>query len=109
MRSFGTPTTEAGIAFWNAQLATRAKSFKASKSGSEVILSDTAKPWNTVINNPKAFGAKDDICVVCEGTPDQVCGVVPDQKCIWYNTYHPGTAIHKEIAKQVAKDIKGWL
>lgn len=109
MRSFGGPTTEDAVAFWNNQLPSRIENFTAGKAGSDVTLTDTSRPWNTAIDNPPASGAQDDICTICQGAPDETCGVVEEQKCLWYNSYHPGTTIHKLIADEVDKDLEGWL
>lgn len=62
------------IATYNAMIASRAASFKASNSGVTTYVLDTTTPFMTALNNPKAYGANDATCFDASGTT-----------CLWWN------------------------
>ncbi|OIW22997.1 hypothetical protein CONLIGDRAFT_687074 [Coniochaeta ligniaria NRRL 30616] len=84
------------ITLWNSQLLTRVTAFLTSSPEANITLVDTQEPWNTVIADPKSYGAPDATCVNANG-----------KSCLWYNSYHPGQAIHKVVAQAVASALKG--
>lgn len=109
MKSIGETTTQAGIAFWNDQLQSRIDNFKGTKEGVDVTLADPWRAWAGAVGYPPVWGAEDATCVVCPGAPDQTCGLVEEQTCLWYNSYHPGTAIHLQMANEVSEKLEGWM
>jgi len=84
------------ITYWNSQLPTRVSAFLTANAEANITLVDTQGPWNTVIADPKSYGAPDATCVNANG-----------KSCLWYNSYHPGQAIHKVVAQAVASALKG--
>lgn len=71
--------------------------FKAKNAGVRAYVFNTTQPFNTVLDNPKAYGAQDATCYSTTGT-----------QCLWFNDYHPGTAIHKKVAAGVAALVGKW-
>lgn len=90
-------TTEiAAIAKYNDLIATRLEEFAAANEGVNGKVIDTAKPFNTALDDPTAYGAPDADCYDDDGT-----------SCLWFNDYHPGIAINKLVAQAVADAWKG--
>jgi phospholipase/lecithinase/hemolysin len=58
-------------------------------------LFDTTPTFDTVLNNPTAYGAPDATCVNGDG-----------KSCLWADTYHPGLVIHELLAKALVKAVK---
>ena len=56
------------IAQFNTLLQSKATSFQTSNKGSKVYVFDTQVPFNTALNNPTAYGAKDASCYDASGT-----------------------------------------
>jgi phospholipase/lecithinase/hemolysin len=84
------------ISNWNAQLPTRVASFKTANPEANVTIVDTSPPWEAALANPKAYGAPDATCTNSNG-----------KSCLWFNSYHPGTAIQKLVAQAVAAALNG--
>jgi phospholipase/lecithinase/hemolysin len=81
---------------YNSLLASRLAAFKAANSGVTGVIIDTSVPFNTAIANPTAYGAPNATCYNADGA-----------SCLWFNNYHPGIAINKLVAEDVAKAWKG--
>jgi phospholipase/lecithinase/hemolysin len=79
------------VARYNQLLTQGVTAFKANYSGVTTYLYDTTVPFNTALNNPTSYGAKDATCYNSDGVT-----------CLWWNDYHPGQAIHKLVAQGVA-------
>jgi phospholipase/lecithinase/hemolysin len=80
------------IAAYNKALTERATSFASSNAGTKVVVFDTKPTFDDAVKNFKSYGAKDATCL---GGND----------CLWTDTYHAGTAIHKALAKNFVKGI----
>ncbi|KAF4998608.1 hypothetical protein FGRMN_2934 [Fusarium graminum] len=80
------------IVSYNKELTERAASFASSHSGTQVTVFDTKPTFETAVKNFKSYGAKDSTCY---GGND----------CLWTDTYHAGTSIHKALAKNFAAGI----
>ncbi|RPB15520.1 hypothetical protein P167DRAFT_533305 [Morchella conica CCBAS932] len=78
------------IADYNSQLVSRTATWKAGKTGTTVWQFDTQPAFNQVISNPAAYGYVD-ATTVCQTST-----------CMWYDTFHPSSALHKVVAEQVA-------
>ncbi|KAK4168475.1 SGNH hydrolase-type esterase domain-containing protein [Cladorrhinum sp. PSN259] len=81
---------------FNSQLAARLEVFKQSKGDVQAAVIDSAGAIETAMANPKAYGA-----------PDATCQNKNGKSCLWWDALHPGTAIHKLLAGDVAKAFKG--
>jgi phospholipase/lecithinase/hemolysin len=81
----------AAVQRYNQLLGQAVTAFKGNYSGVQTWLYDTTGPFNTALNNPTAYGAKDATCYNSDGV-----------SCLWWNDYHPGLAIHKLVAQGVA-------
>lgn len=87
--------TEVGvIKLFNNALATKLADFFAEKKDATYVLVDTHVGFNAAIQDPKKYGARDATCYNSDG-----------KTCLWYNDYHPGTAIQREVARGV---VAGW-
>lgn len=84
------------ITQYNDLLVSNLASFVESNSGSTGVVVDTQAPFNTVINDPTAYGAANATCYDDDGTT-----------CVWWNNYHPAMAIHKLVAEAVAAAFSG--
>ncbi|KAL1866429.1 hypothetical protein VTK73DRAFT_4734 [Phialemonium thermophilum] len=89
---------QAAIAQYNQALADRLAAFAATATAGAVTAKvvDTTVPFNTAINDPKAYGAPDATCYNSDG-----------KSCLWFNDYHPGIAIQKLVAQAVVDAWKG--
>ncbi|KAF4995846.1 hypothetical protein FDECE_12679 [Fusarium decemcellulare] len=81
-----------GITAYNKALSTRVAAFKSSNSGVKALVFDTKPSFDTVVNAPASYGAKD---ATCYGSSD----------CLWTDTYHAGGAIHKLVAQNFVKGV----
>ncbi|KAF2205161.1 hypothetical protein GQ43DRAFT_362971, partial [Delitschia confertaspora ATCC 74209] len=84
------------ISQYNNLLASHAASYFSGKSGATYVVVDTLAPFNTAIDNPTKYGAKDAKCYNSDG-----------KTCLWFNDYHPGMAIQELVAKNVVASWKG--
>ena len=82
---------------YNAALTRRVEAFTKANAGVKVAVVDTTKPFMEAINDPKNFGATDATCFDASGT-----------KCLWWNDYHPGLAIHRLVARAFSVALGGW-
>ncbi|KLU82816.1 fungal cellulose binding domain-containing protein [Magnaporthiopsis poae ATCC 64411] len=75
-------------------------SFKAANADLSVaVFVDTAAPFNEALDHPTAYGAPNATCVNDNGF-----------SCLWYDTYHPATQIHRLVALAVAKAVgRPWF
>ncbi|KAF4447065.1 hypothetical protein F53441_9364 [Fusarium austroafricanum] len=89
------------IELYNRMLAIERIRFEHRNPGSKVLIVDTWKAFNKAINDPKKYGAPDATCFNSDG-----------KSCLWFNDYHPGIAINKLVAEQVATELErnkfGW-
>lgn len=69
------------IAEYNSLLASGLANFTSTNTGVTARLLNTTIPFQTVIDDPQAYGAANATCYDADGTT-----------CIWYNDYHPGQA-----------------
>lgn len=81
------------IASFNAKLANAAKAWSQRNWGTTVKVIDTQGPFNTALNHPTAYGAN---------ATGATCFDSDGVTCLWWNNYHPGQAIQKLVAKNVA-------
>jgi phospholipase/lecithinase/hemolysin len=79
------------VVLYNQLLTQAVQQWRSETSGVSTWIFDTTTPFETVINDPTAYGAPDNLCYNADGV-----------SCIWYNNYHPGQAIHKLIAQGLA-------
>ncbi len=84
------------ITNWNGQLPERIEKFKSANADASVTTVDTQAPFNTAIASPKDYGAPNADCTNSNG-----------KSCLWFNSYHPGTAIQKLVGQAVAAAFKG--
>ncbi|KUI67717.1 Thermolabile hemolysin [Cytospora mali] len=84
------------IAEYNDLLASGLANFTSTNSGVTAKLIDTSIAFQTAIDNPTAYGAPNATCYDSDGTT-----------CLWYNDYHPGIAINKLVAEEVATAWNG--
>ncbi|KAK5733629.1 hypothetical protein LTS12_026895 [Elasticomyces elasticus] len=75
------------ITEYNEALRNIVEAFTSSYSDVHTYILDTDAPFMEAINNPMAYQASDATCSDSSGT-----------KCLWWNNYHPGQAIHKLVA-----------
>ncbi|EAW11689.1 uncharacterized protein ACLA_093880 [Aspergillus clavatus NRRL 1] len=80
---------------YNDLIAKNLKQFKKKNSGITAKIVDTHAPFNTALDNPTAYGAKNATCFNEDG-----------KSCLWFNDYHPGIAIHDLTAQAVASAWK---
>jgi phospholipase/lecithinase/hemolysin len=85
---------------YNKQLAQRAKKFTQTHRGSEAIVYDTSKVFNTLMNNDKELGYVNVTGYAdpyANGTPTtttQVAGYAPVSSYFWLNSLHPMYTVH---------------
>ncbi|MCJ1442969.1 MAG: hypothetical protein MMC23_003466 [Stictis urceolatum] len=92
-----TDQLKAAIKTYNDLVASKAASFKAANSGTTTWVFDTTSSFTGPTSNPSAYGATNATCYSSTGT-----------QCLWFNDYHPGQAIHNQVAKGVAALIGNW-
>lgn len=86
----------ANITAYNSDLTTRLATFKAANSGVTGTIFDTTDSFTTVLSDPTTYGATDTTCMNSDGTT-----------CLWYDNYHPGQAIHKQVAQDFVIALTG--
>jgi len=84
------------ITLWNGQLPDRVAKFKTANSEANVVIVDTQAPFNEALGNPKEYGAQNADCINSNA-----------KSCLWFDNYHPGSAISKLVAQTVAAAFKG--
>ncbi|KAK4228717.1 GDSL lipase/esterase [Podospora fimiseda] len=84
------------IRSFNSQVATKLEAFKQSKGDVRAVVVDSGNAINTAVGNPRAYGA-----------PDATCTNYNGRSCLWWDALHPGTAIQRLFAEDVAKAWKG--
>lgn len=82
---------------WNAELRNRAVMFSGAHhdEGLSLQVVDIAPAFDRVLDHPKDFGAQNARCYNEDGTT-----------CLWWDFFHPGQAIHREIAKAMYGALK---
>ncbi|KAF4978453.1 hypothetical protein FZEAL_5178 [Fusarium zealandicum] len=83
------------IKLYNSLLTSKLKAFKKANSGVKALLVDTSIAFNKAINKPTAYGSPDATCYNEDGV-----------SCLWFNNYHPGVAINRLVAEEVAKNLE---
>jgi phospholipase/lecithinase/hemolysin len=86
------------ISLWNTVLKTKLADFQAANKLATFKLVDTAPAFNTAIENPDKYGA-----------PDALCHDEDGVSCLWFNDYHPATAIQRLVGSQVAAAWDGFF
>ncbi|ROW03687.1 hypothetical protein VMCG_05353 [Cytospora schulzeri] len=84
------------ITEYNDMLESGLANFTSMNSGVTAKLIDTSIAFQTAIDNPTAYGAPNATCYNSDGT-----------SCLWYNDYHPGIAINKLVAGEIASAWEG--
>jgi phospholipase/lecithinase/hemolysin len=82
------------IALYNSLLSHRLEDFKAAHSDVKTWLIDTSVPFDKALDAPTQYGA-----------PDATCYNGNGNSCLWFNDYHPGVAIQKLVAEEVATTV----
>lgn len=85
---------QGNISAYNEALESNLATFKASNSDITAQLFDTTSYFLTALDDPTAYGATDATCMDSGGT-----------KCLWYDNYHPGQAIHKLVAQGLVSEV----
>jgi phospholipase/lecithinase/hemolysin len=73
---------------YNKEVGNVLERFKSANSEATGQIFDTSPSFVRALDNPTAYGAPDATCVNQNGV-----------SCLWYDTYHPGIAIHKLLAQ----------
>jgi phospholipase/lecithinase/hemolysin len=81
------------IGVFNDLVASGLEDFVSANTGVTAKLVDTTAAFNEAIENPAEYGAPDATCFNGDGT-----------SCLWFNDYHPGVAIQRLVAAQVAAE-----
>ncbi|KAF2444738.1 carbohydrate esterase family 16 protein [Karstenula rhodostoma CBS 690.94] len=84
------------ISSWNSALKTKVNEFTGANKGVTAQYIETASSFTTALENPSKYGATDAKCSNPDGT-----------KCLWYDGYHAGQAIHKLVAEAFVRALKG--
>jgi len=83
---------KAATVVYNNILSSRVKKFKGSHHGVTTSVLDTTSSFTVPLAHPHEFGAKNSTCFSTTGT-----------ECLWFNNFHPGQAIHDQVARGAAK------
>ncbi|KAK6538444.1 hypothetical protein TWF694_010029 [Orbilia ellipsospora] len=96
---YGNAAIKTNVARWNSRLLTFAANFQSSHPGSSYVVYDTWTDFNTVLDNPTAYGLNSD--VVDPNT---------DQSYFWRDSYHPNVKMHDVMAQSLSAlwRSKGW-
>lgn len=79
---------------WNKHLSARVKTFTATHKGVQTTVVSTYNVFNRVMDkNPTAAACFHDDGVTC----------------LWWNNYHPATALHDAVAKKVVQQTKSFF
>ncbi len=84
------------VSTYNALLTTHVHTFSTTNKDAKTTLFDTQSPFDLAIANPTAYGA-----------PDATCQNLDGVSCLWWNDFHPGTAIQNLVAEGVAGAVGG--
>ncbi|CCT74529.1 related to cellulose-binding GDSL lipase/acylhydrolase [Fusarium fujikuroi] len=82
------------IISYNNAVKAKAASFTSSHPSVKIQIFDTKPSFDQVVNNYAAYGAKD---ATCFGASN----------CLWADDYHASGAIHKLLAQNLVKAVKG--
>lgn len=83
----------AAITQYNNLLATNLANFTSSHTGVTAKIVNTTTAFQTVIDNPTAYGAANATCFDDDGST-----------CVWWNNYHPGLASKSLVAESSAEN-----
>lgn len=81
----------AAVELYNGIMARNLKSFKRKHHKAKAWLVSPSKAYYEALDDPQKYGAPDDTCENEDGL-----------SCLWWNNYHPGIAIHRLLAEEVA-------
>jgi phospholipase/lecithinase/hemolysin len=84
----------ADIVSYNEAVQSKAAAFASSHPDIKLQVFDTNPSFNQVINNYANYGAKD---ATCFGSSN----------CLWADDYHASGAIHKLLAQNLVKAVRG--
>jgi phospholipase/lecithinase/hemolysin len=84
----------ADIISYNKVVQSRAAAFASSHRAVKLQIFDTKPSFDQVIGNYAAYGAKD---ATCFGSSN----------CLWADDYHASGAIHKLLAQNLVKALRG--
>jgi phospholipase/lecithinase/hemolysin len=84
------------IALYNSYLSCGLSKFVGEHNDVVGKIINTTAAFDTAIADPQAYGAPDATCFNSDGT-----------SCLWFNNYHPGIAINKLVAEEVAAAWNG--
>ncbi|ROT38289.1 fungal cellulose binding domain-containing protein [Sodiomyces alkalinus F11] len=84
------------IDLYNELLESRHADFQAANEDATTWLVDTAGPFNEALDHPTEYGSPDALCENSDGT-----------SCLWFDSYHPGVAINRLVAEEVANVVGG--
>ncbi|CVL02477.1 related to cellulose-binding GDSL lipase/acylhydrolase [Fusarium mangiferae] len=89
------PTSQAklksAVELYNHYLGKGLKSFLIQYKEARVWFVNSENAYSKALDNATIYGA-----------PNSTCENPDGQSCLWWNNYHPGTAIHRLLAKEVA-------
>ncbi|KAK6501531.1 hypothetical protein TWF481_009368 [Arthrobotrys musiformis] len=88
---------KAALALWSTKLQTYITNFKASHSGTTFYFYDSYADYNTVLDNPTAFGMNPDVTLYGS-----------DLTYAWSNNFHPSVIIQDYMGKRVADLLAPW-
>ncbi|KAJ3041496.1 hypothetical protein HDV00_009292 [Rhizophlyctis rosea] len=105
-------TVTAAVQDWNAQVKAKVQALKTKHSDVTTIFFDSYKLFKTMIEHPKQYGLTNvtGTCPYYEQhaitAPDlKVDGCQPVNEYFWMNSLHPMFPVHKELAKQLSKEL----
>lgn len=80
------------VAQWNTELAVAVRKFQTEREDINAVIYDSNALFNKVLDNPTIYGFDnaDDMC---------------EEKCIWFNGFHPGSVFYKVLAKDFAQYV----
>lgn len=87
---------ESDTAIWNAELRNRVIMFRGAHPDAIMTVLAIAPAFQKVFDNPLDHAVSEDIhCENADGT-----------SCAWWDYFHPGQAIHKEVAIAMDERLK---
>lgn len=105
------------IALFNSLVASGLQAFEAANQGITAKVIDTSVPFNKAIENPGAYGAPNASCFNNDGVSCVSETLALRRRAtralttsqLWFNDYHPGTAIQRLVAQDVAAAWSGFF
>ncbi|EPS37970.1 hypothetical protein H072_8328 [Dactylellina haptotyla CBS 200.50] len=96
---YGNQAAKTNTILWNSRLTTFVSNFKNSHSGVSVVVYDTWTDFNTVLNNPTAYGLNSNVQTYSTS-----------QSYFWRDAYHPNVKMHDIMAQKISAlwQSAGW-